>query len=509
MKFKNILMACIALTTLFPSCDNFDELNTNPDSTTKVTSSMLATGLIMKIMSPGSGKDFLNYNMLDKHIAWGESGIQEMQYGKLGRHGFSGYPALIDCLKMVEIADEASKPAYEGFAHFFKAWRIYYITMRLGDVPYSEALKGESDAYFTPKYDTQKEVFTHILNDLEKSYNFFSNATTTLDGDIIFDGDIEQWKKVVTAFQLKVLMSLSKKTGDADIDVRGRFAKVVREGSLMTSNDDNLKLVFTAKEGQRYPFYKNETNQIGYPMISCTLIDNLKKLNDYRLFYYCAPSKAKKDINPSEYDAYMSINPSNESSVIIRQKGAGEYCGLNARYTERPEGEPSNRLGYGEQQLILAEAAVRGWISGDASAYYKEGIRANMKFVANATPDDVNYHHGRSITDEYIESYLVQPQVQLTDNIEKNVEAIILQRYLSCFMQYPWDSYFDYRRTGYPDILINPETCLNEVKTQIAQRWRYSEDEYNVNNTSVNEAVERQFGASGDINNGLMWILED
>ena len=468
---------------------------------------MLVTELILKIAEPEYGADFLSSGLLSQQIAYGDV-LKEMQYGKLERENFNNYYSLTDCKNMVDLADDESKTIYQAFALFVKTYILYYSTMRLGDIPYSEAMQGESLGNFKPKYDTQKEVFIQLLQDLENSYNLFSEATRSLDGDIIFEGDIEHWKKVVTVFRLKVLMSLSKKTDDTDLNVKDKFAKVVSTGKLMTSNDDNLKLTFSDEEGKRYPFCMKETNQTPFTIVTSMLIENLKALNDYRLFYYCAPSKVKSDIDPSSYDAYLPVDASSPMAIVMAKYGAGEYCGFNKRYIDRTEGEPFNLLGYSEQELILAEAITRGWISGDASEHYQNGIYANMKFVADATPDNPEYHHNRKITDDYINSYLSQNTVKLTGDTEKDIEKIILQRYLASFLQYPYESYYNYRRTGYPKWNVNSETCLNEIPTQFAQRWRYCEDEYNVNTEQVNEAVKRQFGDSGDTNNGIMWILK-
>ena len=47
MKRINKYISLLLVTTLLASCDKFDEINTNPDATTKVTSSLLATGLLL------------------------------------------------------------------------------------------------------------------------------------------------------------------------------------------------------------------------------------------------------------------------------------------------------------------------------------------------------------------------------------------------------------------------------------------------------------------------------
>ena len=76
---------------------------------------------------------------------------------------------------MKEIADadesmpEEEKKAYEALNLFVRSYVLYDMTMALGDIPCSEAGKGESDAIYAPKYDTQESVFETILNDLRKA----------------------------------------------------------------------------------------------------------------------------------------------------------------------------------------------------------------------------------------------------------------------------------------------------------------------------------------------------
>ena len=136
-------------------------------------------------------------------------------------------------------------------------------------------------------------------------------------------------------------------------------------------------------------------------MISGLVIDALKANEDYRLFYYANPSEGKLNSGSQEndWDAYIGIDPSDpidELKLIADQ--TKEFCQFNNRYTSYEPGEPYIRIGYAEQNFILAEAALRTWITGDAAEYYKKGIEASMKFVADNTPDAQKYHHGRKMT---------------------------------------------------------------------------------------------------------------
>lgn len=137
----------------------------------------------------------------------------------------------------------------------------------------------------------------------------------------------------------------------------------------------------------------------------------------------------------------------------------------------------------------------------------KKGIEASMLFIADNTPKDEEYTHGRPITETYIQEYLAQPVIQLSGDKEKDLEMILLQRYLASFMQHPYDAYYDYRRTGYPVLPVNPETNQNTDKNKIPVRWMYPEDEFSFNATNANEAVQRQYNGSDDVNK-LMWILQ-
>ena len=506
MKKINIFLLLLMIPGFFlVSCNKFEEINTDPDAPTKVPSSMLARNLLLEVLRTGGNKYFIYDNLMSKQLAWGE-GMESYQYNTFGRSDFSGYTTVLSGVKMVELADEAFKNSYDGLFHFIKAYKIFYTSMEMGDVPYSEALKGESGLE-TPKYNTQKEVMTGILADLDKAYELFSDGRT-FEGDIVFNGNLEKWKKTVTAFQLKVLMFLSKKESDADLNIKAKFAQVVQRG-LMTSNADNFQLVFSSKSGQIYPFNNNNTKHDVYGMLSNVMVDHLKSWGDYRLFYYARPSEVKLAAGKQadDWDAYLGVDPSLSGGDIKNIYTSDDFCHFNYRYTDYEPGEPLVRIGYAEQNFILAEAVLRGWIPGNANDYYKKGIEASMNFIADHTPDNVKYHNGRKITPAIIASTITNPAIQLTGTFSTDLEKIITQRYVASFMILPWDAYYDYRRTGYPVLPINPATNQNAVKDKLPIRWMYPDGEYSSNKENVEAAVQRQWGGTEDVNK-VMWILE-
>lgn len=513
MRFKQFILAVIAAGTIgsgMTSCTSkFDDYNTDQNATTTVTPGMLATNLIIGMMDMGRSKYSVYDNMRNKQIAWAEGSAENDQYNLFGRASFDSYTDLTNCQKMLLEAASATEEvqnSYKGLAKFFKAHHLFYLSMQVGDIPYSQSNQAE-EGNIKPAYDTQKEVMRQVLEDLEEAQSLFA-AGTTFDGDPVLNGDPEKWRKVCVAFELKVLMNLSKKTGDADLRVQERFANLATANNLMTSNDDNLQLVFSNTGSQQYPLYQNDHMQ--YLMVSSTIIDPLKEFNDNRLFYYAeaAPYALENGLTAEDWDAYMGIDPSAIQSDNNVLHGEGKDCGPNERYLTA-EGEPLMYVSYMEQNFILAEAALRGWIGGTANEYYKKGIRASMEFIAEYTPDDATYHHNHPITEESISTYLEQDAIQLNGNFDHDLEMILLQKYLGSFLQHPEnDCYYDNRRTGYPVLPINPESNMNTDPNKLPARWMYPQDELDYNRENLQSAIDSQYGGTDDYNK-LMWILQD
>jgi len=508
MKLMNRLtkgLGTVLVLSLVYGCSHFDEINTNPDGSTTASRSLLATNLILNLTSSSVGKSFYSSHLVSKSLAWGES-VDGNQYNVFGRTGFDDYGSVIDATKMLTYTTEANRPGYEGLFYFVKAYRMFYLTMAVGDIPYQEAFLGEQ-GQLRPKYNTQKEVLIAILDDLDRAASAFDKGVK-IDGDPIFKGDMPKWQKTVRAFQLKVLLHLSIKATDPELKVAARFAQYAKS-DLMQSNADNFQRTYSDNAKEFYPVYFTRLNHNPYAMVSNLIVDKLKETEDYRLFYYAKPAKSKLDaaVPFTSFDAYLGVNPADNFDIIKDLWGAGKFSNVNERYTHLPSGEPIVKLGYAEQQFILAEAALRGWISGGADSYYKEGIRASMKFTADHTPDNAAYHHDRKITESHIQAVLNHPKNQLTGSFEGDLEKILYQKYLGSFLQREWETYYDYRRTGYPKFPIDPNTNQNTIDTQMPLRWMYPTSEYDNNSTHIAEALKRQWNGVDDVNK-VMWMLQ-
>ena len=256
-------MGLLVTATALVSCtQKFDAINTNPDQSTTSTDAWLATSMITSITSSdiASSKSFCMPFMLSKYVLWTENQV-DFQYNKIARTSFDRLSVLRNVSPMLKYAaseTEGLKNSYTALSHFIRAWQFYQLTMQVGDIPYSEALKGESEGIIKPKYDNQKAVFIGILNELD-SANILFAAGTDFSGDFIYSGSADKWRRLTNSFELNVLMQLYKKTGDADLNVVNRFKDIVANRPLMRDYNDNFAVKYINTSGYAYPWSNTPT----------------------------------------------------------------------------------------------------------------------------------------------------------------------------------------------------------------------------------------------------------
>lgn len=497
-----ICLSCLS------ACNNFEEINTNPDSITKASTSMLCTNIVLSNVK-FNGRDshaYLQPNAISKYLGFANQSQMPEQYNSFGNSSFGQMTILPNIEKMVEYATgTAMENSYRGIAKFSRAYMFYKTTMRVGDIPYSQTNQGATGSY-RPIFDSQKDVLLGVLDELKEADTYFANGIK-FDGDPTpFAGDPTKWRKATNALALRILMSMSKKEGDTSLRIKERFAEIVNAGQLLSEADGYLGLVYTSVN--MHPMAGTNDLFTSRTVISSLLIDELKKLNDRRLFYFADPASIKiaTGNNESAMDAYEGVDVSMDYAEMTNNFLKGDYSLLNSRYLKDVSSEPRMVISYAEQQLILAEARIYGWITtGSAEDYYKSAVKWALGIQMKTKGD--KYAHGMEITADYINNYFIG-EAAFKSTSSEQLKQIWMQRYILNFMQDAEESYFEYRRNKYPIFPINPNTNLNlENASVIPMRWLYPSSETNYNRENLETALNNQFDGYDEVNK-LMWILK-
>jgi hypothetical protein len=384
----------------------------------------------------------------------------EVSDGAISGHWSNFYAGpLRNLYEVMEQGRESERPNVVAVGSVLTGWLMQVVTDLWGDAGYSEALRGRdnSRADMTVPYDAQPDIYEGILAELRTAASMIEpDGLKIAQGDLIYEGDMVRWRLFANSLRLRAAMRLSEVAPER---AANEAADALAAG-VFTSNDDNAVLRFVDNGIDVHPIFAYERTRNDHS-ISATLVDTLKALADPRLPLYA------------------------------RQNDAGEYVGTpNGSHDDPPLAEvsrigtyfaradaPAVIMAHAEVLFLHAEAAQRGWASGDAAALYHAGITAAMDQIGVPADD--------------IAVYLGQDAVHYQGG-QAGLEQIWLQKWISLYGNGP-EAYAEWRRIGIPHLTAGPD-ALNDG--MIPVRLEYPERELALNRAEVEAAISRQGGAT-------------
>lgn len=502
------------------SCDSdFQELNTDPnragasvfdpnlilptasfgygDMITGYTGAILFQSMWIQAMASTSTGGANYYSNADKYVI---SGSTNSYIANVWNSGYSTASRIQQMQKLAESKEMSNLVAVGGI---FKVMTISFISDIYGDVPYSEALKAD-EGITQPTYDNQSQAYLAMLGELEASLNALNTSGDQIKNDVIYRGDISKWKKLGYSVMLRMAMRLSKKDPAA---AQAWVQKAVAGGVFSSPSDDALV------PGDEANGYSNSSaNALNVPddiyevRWSKVMIDYLKSTNDPRLSVVAeVPNPglaANRTGTPGNSDPAVQIGLPNGFDLrggefdISKHPdfpggtGTGGDLAPIGAYS-RPTGiyrdrnAPIFALTYAEVQLLLAEAALRGWTTGSPAEYYRNGVLGaftSMNKFGGATisPDDATaYADANPLNQSSMTASMkmINEQIWATTSLFANfVEA--------------WNNW---KRSGYPE-LTPVNFPSNFASGQIPRRQPFPAGETSLNTESLNSAVARMGG---------------
>jgi len=524
-KILGLLMLVMAITA--SSCTKtFEKYTENPNKPTSVPAYLLLRQIENNLMVfPGGDEDKFGQYTLSTYTYYGTneywSGSANLDYNTLQ-----------NIAAMEKEAAKASANAtdlnpYGALAKFFKAYIFINMSMKVGDIPMTDAMKGLANP--KPKYDTQKQVFIQSLQLLEEANtqltSIIAASNTSLLGDFYFQEKIsggvdalsalKKWQKVVNTYKLRVLINLSKKDTDAELNIKQKFADVFNNPTkypTMLDMSDNWEYVYNDAYNQ-YPNNKgNYGNDALRLCVASTWLNTLSSLKDLRAMKVADPARGL-GFSDTSYKSFVGGGAGDDMSLLGGNIVALKISPIGRkRYYDTYKGENTFLVGYPEMCLNIAEAINRGWVSGSADAWYQKGTKAmlgfygivdganTVSFLKGTAPGDyINYNVNFSFAD-----YFNQSAVKYAGDNATGLNQILTQRYLSLARNSGYEGYYQWRRTGVPAFSAGAGTGNSGI---IPLRFQYPSSELSTNKDNYNAAVTSQYAGKDDIN-AKMWIIK-
>ncbi len=459
---------------------DFEEINTNPNSPVSVQPSLLLRQVIYDYGEQMSYEGFTAGNLLGQYTTALDFNLFDRHNLKSPQLGGNPWPIFYENLRDNEIILELSQEnpsflVYEGPARIMKAYMSAALTDLFGDVPYFEAFKGDKGTV-TPVYDSQESIYMDengILDNLTKGISAIQayDGVISLEGDILFEGDLEGWVRFANSLKIKYLLRISNK-----MDVATELQTLFNDANYIQDNSQNAVFDFTDGEPNNFRLARLRIGDFNNFVMSETMDEILTDFEDPRI------SKLFRPISNSdtgeEYNGLLNGIDASSTPVNL-----SDYSLAGTIFRENTGVLDANFMTSMETHFLLAEAAQKGFITADVNQLYETGVAEAYAYWQVELPS----------------GYLTGPGA--LENGDP-LENILSQKWIANMIN-GYEGWIEYRRTGYPQLKTISASLNNDL---IPVRMPYPAEEEALNNSNYTKAAENTDGNSINVN--VWWDQE-
>jgi hypothetical protein len=484
LNIKNVSSYLVVAAIAFSSCSKFGDTNISPNAaTTPVTSALLTNvetylgaDAIGQVTASNSGPLFTYYT---PYFVQHYSQIQypdNQLYSTSGVSWDTYYAIMLEDLQNIIKVNTANPDpvALPGnsvnqiqIARILKAYYFSILTDKYGDIPYSKALSGALNV----PYDKQKDIYTDLFKELTEAVGTFQSTGSAIKGDIVYSGNIGNWKRFANSLRLSLALRLSKvdpATGKTQF-----LAALNDPNGVINDNSYNFKMSYPGGSFNN-PLYNLTTASVF--AIAKPLADLMNSYQDPRIFKY-----GQKNASGNVKGLPYGLNKANTGTYI--------------------QNNPDYSLGYDASlktntaPVFIFTAAYVDLLRADAAIEYNTGENAFALLQKGITDSWAQW----GVTGD-IAAYTTQIGVSSSNTpLAKIQEQMWIALYGS-----EMNAYNEWRRTGVP-ALVPAADALNPSK-KIPRRFPYPSTEVNINGNAYKAALASfPYGGNDDLDNRVWW----
>ena len=484
MSRKYILKILIVLfiAAFAMSCTkDFEEINTNPNAPVSIQPSLLLRQVIYDYGEQMSYEGFTAGNLLGQYTTALDFNLFDRHNLKSPQLGGNPWPVFYQNLRdnetiLNQSLENETLAVYEGPSRILKAYMAAALTDIYGDAPYSEAFKGKK-VTVTPAYDAQETIYLGeggIIDNLDKGIAAIQNYTATigLEGDILFNGDLDGWIRFANSLKIKYLIRISNVS-----EVSSELQTLFDEGKFISENAQNAIFNFTNGEPNNFRLARLRIGDFNNFVLSETMEEILTHLQDPRVTTLFRPIG---NSSSEEYNGLLNGIDASQTSIAL-----SDYSLSGNIFRENTGQLDANFMTGWETHFLLAEAAERGLIQANAQLLYETGVSQAFEYWGTELPAD----------------YLTGTAAYETGEADA-LEQIITQKWIANMIN-GFEGWIEFRRTGFPRLKTISASLNNDL---IPVRMPYPAEEEALNSANYKAAAANTEGNS--INVKVWWDVD-
>lgn len=457
-RYAMLLAGSLTVTT---SCQNFLDVNTNPNAPESVAPNLyLAPMLHWMVTSPQFDGRFVARYTQQWVQAVGVTALttwDRMGYDPLSDNGAQMWRDYYwnfgqNLNDMIAKAEAEERWDLLGIGYILKAWGWHALTGLHGEIIVKEAYDPEK---FVFGYDSQEFAYSEVLSLLDKAIASLQRTDGFVDpvyvakGDKIYNGDRAKWIKFAYGLQAMALNHFSNKSTYKPADVIAAVDK------SFAGNADDALLTYPAvnADAADFNFWGRSRGNL-HNFRQTLFIVNLMNGNQ---FAGAVDPRMSRMLAPSPDGQFRGLDPNvvgfGGLTAAQQPNNLHGYAGtgglqLPGRYLFDDKAKiPA--MTYSQLQFIKAEAAYKLGNKALALDAYQKGISSHIDFV-NARNLD-NNQTPTQITAAEKAAFLANPAI-VPAAAALTLTHIMSQKYIA---QWAWghnELWMDMRRYHYTDV---------------------------------------------------------
>lgn len=341
---------------------------------------------------------------------------------------------------------EAVKTNKQNILDVMQVQAFSILTDGFGAVPYAAAL---DDNVSLPSYNEQSEIYSNMLNTLQNAVNSFDSDNPSFSsGDIIYDGNVDQWIRFANSLILRLAMRI--------VDVDPASARPFITSAITRANEDlsdEAIFTFVSTQERANPLWRDvEEDSRDDFCVATFLVESLRSRNDPRLEQFAKESSSGGIVG-------IPYGLSDNDATLLKPTTSRPNDRVRSATSPHPI------LTLAEVQFLKAEAYQRGIVSGSASEAYNSGIEASMSYW--------------NITDESIVSTYIENNAYDASNWKSSIGW---QKWIA-FYTNGLEAWAEWRRLDYPELDVPEAAVENSIPTKLP----YPNSEISNNSTELNK----------------------
>lgn len=379
------------------------------------------------------------------------------------RTGWTDYPFSDTYPKIYTAFNELKKASggdynqtYFALGSILRVAITHWLTDTYGPLPYSQMKEGQ----FQVPYDSQKNLYLTFCEELTQSVEGLKDVAVSGNRDYqpydyVYGGDMQKWIYYANSLLLRISVRMAKV---APTEAK-KYAEQAVSGGVITSNANNAQLTTTDNSVFKV------SNSWGDSRVGADITEYMNAFSDPRRAKYFTEVETR-----SAGKKYFGCRLG--APNITFQKD--NYSLPNVQ-----KNSPIVWISAAEVAFLKAEGALNGWDMGDtAENLYQEGIKLSFEQwgAGDATTYLTNSDQRGAFTDEKDAGYNTPFSSSITVNwadangdTEKQLAKIITQKWIAMFPYGSHESWAEWRRTGYPNLLPVVENLSGGTIQSITQ----------------------------------------